>query len=103
MRGSARVTPSGSVGPPVRGRTLSEKLRELPAVRRQRIEERAAELIAKEASSVRASALAKMRADADAGWKDIDAGRVSDFDAAAIKLRGRRKVARTKGDKRRDG
>src|SRR6185437_2123431 len=49
--------------------------------------------------SVRESALAKLRADVDAGWKDIDAGRVSDFDAAAIKRRGREKLARTKGSK----
>jgi antitoxin ParD1/3/4 len=49
--------------------------------------------------SVRASALAKLRADVDAGWKDIDEGRVSDFDAAAIKQRGRAKLTRTKGGK----
>lgn len=49
--------------------------------------------------SVRTSALARLRADVDAGWKDIDAGRVSDFDGAAIKRRGREKLARAKGAK----
>jgi predicted XRE-type DNA-binding protein len=45
--------------------------------------------------SVRASALAKLREDVDAGWKDIDAGRVSDFGAMTIKRRGRKKLAST--------
>ena len=49
--------------------------------------------------SVRASALDKLRADVDAGWKDVDAGRVSDFDAAVIKRRARQKLARAKGGK----
>lgn len=45
--------------------------------------------------SVRTPALAKLREDVDAGWKDIDAGRVSDFGAATIKRRGREKLACT--------
>ncbi len=45
--------------------------------------------------AVRTSALAKLREDVDAGWKDIDAGRVSDFGAATIKRRGREKLACT--------
>ena len=49
--------------------------------------------------SVRASALAKLRADVNAGWNDIEEDSVSDFDPAAIKRRGREKLARTKGGK----
>jgi antitoxin ParD1/3/4 len=44
--------------------------------------------------SVRASALAKLRADVNAGWKDIEEGKVSDFDPDDVKRRGREKLAR---------
>lgn len=43
--------------------------------------------------SVRAGALARLRADVTAGWQDVEAGRVSDFDAEAVKRRGREKLA----------
>jgi antitoxin ParD1/3/4 len=49
--------------------------------------------------SVRSSALAKLRADVNAGWKDVEEGRVSDFDPEDLKRRGREKLARTKGSK----
>jgi antitoxin ParD1/3/4 len=47
--------------------------------------------------SVRSSALAKLREDVNAGWKDVEEGRVSDFDPEDVKRRGREKLARTKG------
>lgn len=46
--------------------------------------------------SVRASALAKLRADVDAGWQDVEQGRVSDFDPSDIKRRSRERLARGK-------
>jgi antitoxin ParD1/3/4 len=44
--------------------------------------------------SVRASTLAKLRADVNAGWKDIEEGKVSDFDPDDVKRRGRERLAR---------
>lgn len=79
---TARLSRGNCVG----GRTLSKRQSELPPARRQKTEER----------SVRtSSAPAKLREDVDAGWKDIEAGRVSDFGAATIKRRGRGKLACT--------
>lgn len=49
---------------------------------------------------MRASALAKLRADVEAGWKQVEEGKVSDFDPAAIKRRGREKLARLRNAKR---
>ena len=79
---TARLSRGSCVG----GRTLSKRLSELPPVCREKIEERFVR---------NSSALAKLREDVDAGWKDIDAGRVSDFGAATIKRRGREKLAWT--------
>ncbi len=44
--------------------------------------------------SVRASALANLRADVNAGWKDVDEGKVTDFDPEDVKRRGRKRLAR---------
>jgi antitoxin ParD1/3/4 len=44
--------------------------------------------------SVRASTLAKLREDVNAGWKDIEEGKVSDFDPDEVKRRGRERLAR---------
>jgi antitoxin ParD1/3/4 len=49
---------------------------------------------------VRATALAKLRADVEAGWQQAEEGKVSDFDPAAIKRRGREKLARIRNAKR---
>lgn len=46
---------------------------------------------------VRASALAKLNADMEAGWQQVEQGKVSDFDPAAIKRRGREKLGAKKG------
>jgi hypothetical protein len=43
---------------------------------------------------VRASTLAKLREDVNAGWKDIEEGKVSDFDPDEVKRRGRERLAR---------
>lgn len=50
--------------------------------------------------NVRASSLAKLRADVEAGWKDVEEGRVGDFDPQDVKRRGRATLARMKGGKR---
>lgn len=50
--------------------------------------------------NVRASALAKLRAEVEAGWQDVEAGRVADFDPQGVKRRGRAALARMKGSKR---
>ncbi len=44
--------------------------------------------------SVRTSTLAKLRADVNAGWKDIEEGNASDFDPEDVKRRGRARLAR---------
>jgi antitoxin ParD1/3/4 len=44
--------------------------------------------------SVRASTLVKLRADVNAGWKDIEEGKVSDFDPEEVKRRGRARLER---------
>jgi antitoxin ParD1/3/4 len=44
--------------------------------------------------SVRASSLAKLRDDVNAGWKDIEGGKVSDFDPEEVKRRGRERLTR---------
>lgn len=46
--------------------------------------------------SVRAGALARLRADVTAGSKDVEEGRVSDFDPEAAKRRGREKLSSQK-------
>ncbi len=49
---------------------------------------------------VQASALAKLRADVDAGWRQVDEGKVREVDPADIKRRGREKLAGVRGTKR---
>ena len=49
---------------------------------------------------VRASTLAKLRADVEAGWQQTEEGKVGDFDPAAIKRRGREKLARIRKARR---
>jgi antitoxin ParD1/3/4 len=49
---------------------------------------------------VRESALNKLRADVEAGWQQVEEGKVKDFDPEAIKRRGREKVARLRNAKR---
>ena len=46
--------------------------------------------------SVRASTLAKLREDVNAGWKDIEEGKVSDFAPDEVKRRGRERLARNR-------
>jgi antitoxin ParD1/3/4 len=43
---------------------------------------------------VRESALNKLRADVEAGWQQVEEGKVSDFDPEAVKRRGREKLTR---------
>jgi hypothetical protein len=49
---------------------------------------------------VRATTLAKLRADVKTGWKDVQDGRVSDFDPEDVKRRGRETWGRMKSGKR---
>jgi len=49
---------------------------------------------------VRADALAKLRADVEAGWQQAEQGQVKDFDPESIKRRGREKLARLRNPKR---
>ena len=49
---------------------------------------------------VRATTLAKLRADVKAGWKDVQDGTVSDFDPEDVKRRGRETLRRMKSGKR---
>lgn len=49
---------------------------------------------------VRESALTKLRADVEAGWQQVEEGKVSDFDPQAVKRRGREKLARLRNAKR---
>ena len=44
---------------------------------------------------VRASALSKLRSDVEAGWQQVEEGKVTDFDPDGVKRRGREKLART--------
>jgi antitoxin ParD1/3/4 len=46
--------------------------------------------------STSAPALMKLRADVEAGWRDVEHGRLSDFDPEEIKRRGRERLGRTK-------
>ncbi|EQD52556.1 addiction module antidote protein [mine drainage metagenome] len=50
--------------------------------------------------TVRASSLVKLRADVEAGWKDVEEGRVSDFNPEDVKRRGRERLARAKSSTR---
>jgi antitoxin ParD1/3/4 len=50
--------------------------------------------------SVRASSLAQLRSDVDAGWKEIEEGKMSKFDPADVKRRGRETLARMKNGKK---
>lgn len=50
--------------------------------------------------NVRATALAKLRAEVEAGWQDVEAGRVKDFDPESVKQRGRATLERLKRSKR---
>ncbi len=43
---------------------------------------------------MRASTLVKLREDVNAGWKDIEEGKVSDFDPEEVKRRGRARLER---------
>lgn len=45
--------------------------------------------------AVRESSLAKLRLDIEAGWKDVEEGRVSDFNPEDVKHRGRERLSRT--------
>ncbi len=49
---------------------------------------------------VRTSTLAKLRADVEAGWQQVEEGKISDFDPTAIKRRGREKLTRIRNAKR---
>jgi antitoxin ParD1/3/4 len=49
---------------------------------------------------VRDSALARLRADVESGWQQVEDGKVSDFDPAAIKRRGRQKLANLRNGRR---
>ncbi|HEX6508170.1 MAG TPA: type II toxin-antitoxin system ParD family antitoxin [Chloroflexota bacterium] len=49
---------------------------------------------------VRAATLAKLRADVEAGWQQVEEGKVRDFDPQAIKRRGREKLAKLRNAKR---
>jgi antitoxin ParD1/3/4 len=50
--------------------------------------------------AVRATALAKLRADVEAGWQQVEEGKVRDFDPGAIKRRGREKLTSLRKTKR---
>jgi len=45
---------------------------------------------------VRVATLVKLRAEVEAGWKAVEDGKVSDFNPADVKRRGREKLARLK-------
>jgi antitoxin ParD1/3/4 len=49
---------------------------------------------------VRESALNKLRDDVEAGWQQVEEGKVSDFNPEAVKRRGREKLARLRNAKR---
>jgi antitoxin ParD1/3/4 len=49
---------------------------------------------------LRETALAKLRADVEAGWQQVEEGKVSDFDPEAVKRRGREKLAKMRKAKR---
>ena len=49
---------------------------------------------------LQSESLAKLRADVDAAWKQVDEGKVHDFDPEEIKRRGREKLARLKNSQR---
>lgn len=49
---------------------------------------------------LRETALAKLRADVEAGWQQVEEGKVSDFDPEAVKRRGREKLAKLRKTKR---
>jgi hypothetical protein len=77
------------------GKTLAQVIESLPMVQRVAIEERTAALMAAERT--------RLRADVDAGLRQVEEGKTSPFDAAAverIKRRGREKLAELKGAKR---
>jgi hypothetical protein len=44
--------------------------------------------------------LEKLRADIETGWRQVEEGKVSDFDPEAVKRRGREKLARLRNAKR---
>jgi hypothetical protein len=46
------------------------------------------------------AALEKLRADIEAGWRQVEEGKVSDFDPEAVKRRGRERLARLRNAKR---
>ena len=50
--------------------------------------------------AVRESSLAKLRLDIAAGWKDVEEGRVNDFNPEDVKRRGRERLSRTVSAKR---
>jgi antitoxin ParD1/3/4 len=49
---------------------------------------------------LRETALTKLRADVEAGWQQVEEGKVSDFDPEAVKRRGREKLTKMKEAKR---
>lgn len=49
---------------------------------------------------LRADALNKLRADVEAGWQQVEEGKVSDFDPEAAKRRGREKLERLRKTER---
>jgi antitoxin ParD1/3/4 len=49
---------------------------------------------------LRASALVKLRSDVEAGWQQVEEGKVTDFDPDAVKRRGREKLAKAGKQKR---
>lgn len=44
---------------------------------------------------LRASTLAALRSSVEAGWKQVDEGKVMPFDPEIVKLRGREKLSKT--------
>jgi antitoxin ParD1/3/4 len=48
---------------------------------------------------LRLSALEKFRADVEAGWQQVEEGKVKDFDPESVKRRGREKLAKMKNAK----
>jgi antitoxin ParD1/3/4 len=49
---------------------------------------------------LRASTLTQLRCDVEAGWQQVEEGKVSPFDAEAVKRRGREKLAKATKEKR---
>lgn len=44
---------------------------------------------------LRENALVKLRCDVEAGWQQVEEGKMTEFDPDRVKLRGRQKLAKT--------